>query len=243
MNRGIQKYLENNNATIEFNEGKIEVVYNYGEVGKVDTYKNFDNLFDDIKYKQYADNIKLELEISARQVGKTTRLVESMKNHLEHGGICFLYTMNHKMGKIIADRLVEKKNDGVDHFNQPPDNVYINPKNDICLSFYEENNRVRCFYDEFEFLDFNNKVSYTYDGYYCTTPRKLRRFEDYLKYYSKRKNTVLSAMYKDEDSIMFSLLYETNMNFCSFKQKGYHPYYETYSEEQYNLEIKGDIFK
>lgn len=85
MNKDIQQYLENNNATIRFTKNsKIEVTYDYGQLGKVESYDSFEQMFNWIKFDAYKQKQtqKLKLEISGRQTGKTSRLIDAMVNEI-----------------------------------------------------------------------------------------------------------------------------------------------------------------
>jgi hypothetical protein len=175
----IEDYLRDNNASIRFtNDKRVEVKYDYGEKGKFDSYQNLDELFSDIPYQKYKESLDLYVEISGRQTGKTTRLIEAMYEHLKHGGTCCLFTHSQEWGKLICKQLNEKYQVWINN------NVFINPKpQDFAFMEVNKISRLRYFYDEFEFCE---NIRYQPYGYYCTTLNKLRDYGEYLKY---RRNT------------------------------------------------------
>lgn len=208
MNKEIQEYLETNNVTISFTKnGKIEVNYNYGQLGKVESYDSFEQMFNWIKFDAHKQTQKLELEISGRQTGKTSRLIDAMVKHIEAGGICFLYCSSQDMGRNIRERMIVNNAIGNSY------NVYVNPTESTFLKLSEDDlRRVRYFFDEFDFLKKDHQL-YHPTGYYCTTPSKLRDIADYFQFLEwKNFEHVQDGVYLHNDLLM-KLIIRTNFNF------------------------------
>lgn len=130
--------------------------------------KNYCNL-KKLKLNEWVDSKILELiknniyvEISPRQTGKTTRLVNSVKKFLDRNSnnkkmIPVVVTIKNSMSKIISDMLVDY---GVD-VNRVifSDTMYIHGYRDNVYTF---------FVDEFDFID-RSKLFICENSYYCTT--------------------------------------------------------------------------
>lgn len=209
MNEDIQKYLKNNNATISFtNDCKVEVTYDYGQLGKVEQYDSFNQMFNWIKWDVYNQSIKLELEISGRQTGKTSRLVDAMVKHIKVDGICFLYCISQDMGKIIRSKIQEilpvTELNGI---------VYINPTGlDFAKMDINDLKHVRYFFDEFDFLKKEHQT-YHPTGYYCTTPSKLRDSVTFSKLLAWSKFICNDDNIYSDSDLLERLIMRTNFNF------------------------------
>jgi hypothetical protein len=234
MNREIQKYLEYNNASIRFNRGEIEVTYTYGDLGKVETYKNFDDLFEGIKWESYESTLKLQVEISGRRTGKTSRLIDAMGDHIKNGGICFLYCVSKDMGKLIVDKLIDLF--GSDYIRS---SIFINPSNITIAEIKSEDLiRMRPFYDEFDILKPEHQ-SFNPLGYYCTTPAFLRDSEIVENYFLGRWVDEKEAALGDD--LLLKLIFRSNFNYEHRQNNNLGEYINYISKEQFEIE-SGRIF-
>lgn len=129
------------------------------------------------------------LEISGRQTGKTTRLVNAMIDHLSCGGSCILYTHSRKMFQVICEIIYHEYGDV--------------SKVKYYLDKGIEMERVRNYFDEF---DFNDKLqslgAFDAKGYYCTTVTKLRDIKD---------------LQNPKGDLLLELIKHSNFNFESRK--------------------------
>lgn len=108
------------------------------------------------------------LEISDRQTGKSTRLVQAVKDYInETGGNAIIHAPSVERVQLIA-RFFSKSE--LAH-------VYLATYQDAVRGVYGKN-----FFDEF---DFNETVFYDPHGYYVTTPAHVRNKND-LKYFDKK---------------------------------------------------------
>lgn len=235
MNKEIRQYLENNNAYLHFNRGEIEVTYTYGELGKVEIYKNFDDLFEGIKWESYKSTLKLQVEISGRRTGKTSRLIAAMGDHIKNGGICFVYCVSNQMGQYIIDNLVESF--GGDYIKS---NIYINPSNTKIGEIKSEDLlRSRPFYDEFDVLKPEHQTYHPL-GYYCTTPVFLRdplSVENYfLGRWAGEKEAPLG------DDLLLKLIFRSNFNYEHRMNNDLSEYVDYKSKENSDIDC-GRIFK
>lgn len=208
MNKETQQYLKNNNATISFtNDGKIEVTYNYGQLCRIEQYPSFEDMFDSIKWDIYNQSLKLELEISGRQTGKTSRLIDAMVKHIEAGGICFLYCVSQDMGRMVRERIL------VDHDIDCSYTVYINPTGSTFAERRQDDlRRARYFFDEFDFLKKEHQ-RYSPTGYYCTTPSKLRDSVSFSKLLAWSKFICNDDNSYSDSDLLERLIMRTNFNF------------------------------
>lgn len=142
-------------------------------------------------YKSY----DLYLEISGRHTGKTTRLIDEVIYHATHTGDATVYSTDATTSNFILEKIIER----VKFLNSQYNNMIVQSKLEVILSkihmcpFERTKNSVldnplldimgtsnprsneRCFYDEFDFIDFvQNEYYVDPRGYYCTTPSKLR---------------------------------------------------------------------
>ena len=236
MNKEIQQYLQNNNATIRFENNKIIVNRVYKDtVGLlVDRYNSFDDLFEGVKWESYKSTLKLQVEISGRQTGKTSRLIDAMGDHIKNGGICFLYCVSQDMGRGIINKLIELF--GGDYIRS---SIFINPSN-ITISKIKSEDllRMRPFYDEFDFLKPEHQT-YNEIGYYCTSPSKLR---DMMEFYKLLGWRYFQDNY-DKSDLLIKLILRTNFNFE--KRMNYElmkKFGADYPKEKLRIE-SGEIFK
>ena len=237
MNRKIQEYLENNNATIRFDRGEIEVTYIYGDKGKIETHPSFESMEKHIEYEIYKDSYDIEVEISGRQTGKTTRLCKAVASHVTNGGYAYVYTINNNMGKIIKEKLHEYL--GADYIFSC---VFFN-RGEYAIKtigwISDELKRVRHFYDEFDFFDCMRDVHLDSKGYYCTTPRIGRSYYQFTQFLRNKYN---DRTFDDtEYDIMFRLMDLCKLNYTSYINDFLDP--NSTSKEISSAEIFGRIFK
>lgn len=100
------------------------------------------------------------LEVSGRQVGKTHDLLKVAAEHIRKGGTAVI---------VVGEGMVEMVGD------MSPDSMVIGygqHTDDAMLERIAEMPNVRWFFDEF---DWYKEVPVIPGGYYCTTPRFIRR--------------------------------------------------------------------
>lgn len=102
------------------------------------------------------------LEISARQTGKTTRLVKQVVDDLESGRYqrAMVMTMNHRaardISRLIPHRLLSR--------------VITQPSVGLTRSI-ADSDITRCYYDEFCYITTEYFDDISPNGYYASTPR------------------------------------------------------------------------
>ena len=186
MNKNKQKQFEQwifeNDAIIAINK-KLRYEVTWFETDLIDLYDDYidttvlfddmESMVDDISKRQYnKTHNKLYLEISGRQTGKTTRMVDDMVNHLDNGGMVFLYTsMSASYTKMIIQSVLEK-------YKYDSSKFVINPTENYLKTSDLSNECIRNYYDEFDFN--KNLGGVDFNGYFCTTCSHLRSFEDFL---------------------------------------------------------------
>lgn len=116
--------------------------------------------------------MSLYLEISGRRTGKTNRLISAAVDCAKAGNKTMIIVGNYRMKKF-HEKVNKRKFATIEVFSE------LEIRNMAEMDRCEEQsifNDYRIFYDEFDFFDFNkNKLPIMENGYYCTTPRFLRR--------------------------------------------------------------------
>jgi len=227
MNDKYKNWLENNLATIEFlHENKITLRYliNHKQPYCI-RFDNFNEVYRYINLKIKEENRSdLYVEISGRQTGKTTRMIDDMVKHIKNGGTCCLYTMSHRMRKHIVD-IVNKKviRDNPYTVIFPHEFKYLEEQQILKQS------DIKNYFDEFDFLDLN-EIFFDPNGYYCTTSSKLRN-----------KNDLFNEEKRNNDFLL-KLIWEKNLNYVSYKNDPEKFPISLLGDKTYKVTI-GDIFK
>ena len=128
------------------------------------------------------------LEISPRQTGKTTRLIE-MANHLDETRedvSCILVTMNHHMKRYMCS-----------HFKKNPTILVITQAEvkKTMLGYRGRTVTPILFYDEFDFMEPENVIVNT-EFYYATTAKRMRDYIDIIEWKAGIKRDPMLSLLK-----------------------------------------------
>ena len=109
------------------------------------------------------------LELSPRQVGKTTRLIKAVEKHLSNPQNYACLTF-HKMayGKDIVRKIDSRFHERISYKSTFRNHDNHLRGHDVRLKF---------FFDEFDFFSKLEDVPVIEDGYYCTTGKFTRKIE------------------------------------------------------------------
>lgn len=132
------------------------------------------------------------LEISARQTGKTARMIQEIRN-----------TLNKNLTPILFVHSVLHWNNSLSRFFTNEERTKIR-----IFTLVEEYNRfligrkisqkVRLFYDEFDLFKNPDNVIIDLNGYYQTTPIRLRKIEDIVLFrLGMRKDPLLELLFRN----------------------------------------------
>jgi hypothetical protein len=125
------------------------------------------------------------LEISARQTGKTSRMLDNIIETYKTGKVCIVFSFNHIHGMTIKKRLVKRgyktKYNMVEFYTS-------RERYENAYKGRDKTNHVY-YYDEFDF--YTDDVIIDRNGYYVTTPKKTRTIEDIKNFLSCEKYDVL----------------------------------------------------
>lgn len=130
------------------------------------------------KWEQIAGpslDLKLYVEISPRQVGKTTRLFERMNEWLnsDEKNVAFLQCLKMDYFHQVISKLEPEKRQRV---------LYVQDGNSYDkLQRGIEHHRIAFFCDEFDLLS-KGRFFFVPDGYYCTTPGYYRDKTRYVEW-------------------------------------------------------------
>lgn len=124
------------------------------------------------------------LEISPRRSGKTERLKKSIIKRLMTGKDCFLFTFNYSYtNKLKRD---------ISHICDISNLHTPTNKRDISKFIMGRSfNKPKIYYDEF---DLCKSVILDFDGYYCTTPTRLRTVYDIVAFNKGDKDDPLQVL-------------------------------------------------
>lgn len=162
------------------------------------------------------------LEISGRRTGKTTRLLTAIHKAYMAGERVAVFVPTYGMGNIIRETI--DKNNYIDIEDRHTVEIYINKKEfdkrllDTGLTIED----FKVFYEEFDYFRKNNEVIISENGYYVTTPCKIRR--DY-------KDTENDVLLKLIDMNAGSYVKHINKELVD----------AMYSDNHYKQEIKGEF--
>lgn len=134
------------------------------------------------------ENCELYLEISARQTGKTTRLVSAVVSHAVFSGDCVVVAHNAQTGRMLKE-MIEPELILQEHRNRV---TYVSAGS---LSRWKKNvdhsditfENLRVFYDEFDWFKSDSYFFFDSSGYYTTTPFRLRTADDIVEYKKELK--------------------------------------------------------
>lgn len=121
------------------------------------------------------------LEISARQTGKTKRLVEHMIKTLESGVPEVVLFTKHRFPLISYPQLAVYEDRVIRFTDSHNYNRYALGKRTSPPIYYDE-------------FDIQESVLIREKGYYVTTPTRLRTVEDMLRHFIQPKDTLLSLI-------------------------------------------------
>ena len=130
------------------------------------------------------------LEISARQTGKTTRLIKQAISDAINGHEVIIVTNNVSNKKILYNKIIEEINQkpDIEDFQKSALLTHIR-----LLGVYEVKNFLESecefaeydylwFYDEFDLIREDYQIIFSEDGYYTTTPKRNRTVEDIISH-------------------------------------------------------------
>jgi hypothetical protein len=118
-----QRWMRDNNASISYKPHNGS----YTWVFESDNHTNiYDDEYSDLKTKidyhiYHETENHFYLEISGRQTGKTTRMIEAMNYHIKNGGTCVVCCYKYNNFKIILDQYKSRYN-----LNNQRDILYYN---------------------------------------------------------------------------------------------------------------------
>jgi hypothetical protein len=112
-------------------------------------------------------NKNLYLEISPRMTGKSDRLLLAVMQHINEGGTAVVYTPSLALGKSLYNKVLPS-------YQIPSRLYFVGNGGDYLRALNLSDPKTRLFYDEFDHLD-PEKVYWSTDGYYVTTPAKIRK--------------------------------------------------------------------
>ncbi len=160
------------------------------------------------------------LEISGRRSGKTTRLIKDVIKNITAG--INVVTVIHNKNNMINI---------VDSHNYAGSFDCVTYKDYILDWTMYDNHKI--YFDEFDFMD--NKVPILEDGYYCTTPMKMRTEKDYYNFAHGIDRDILLELVNVNDN--FYKKYSINQE--DMKQLSYS---HLFTEDLYHRECLGNFF-
>jgi hypothetical protein len=205
MDKIITKYLNNTDHKILCRDDNWNLQVDFKFVGytkSFDTLKSLESFLYNEAYKSFKK--PFYLEISGRQTGKTTRMIEDMHRHIEQGGIACICCSTTRMTNHIKNIFMEKYKslDRVISWD-----TYEHPEH----SDGYDKRVIRNYFDEF---DFNERASFDPNGYYCTTACRVRNIRNFLP---KSNNNVEVVFNTLNDFLFYKLVNHCNHNFESHK--------------------------
>lgn len=108
------------------------------------------------------------LEISGRRTGKTTRMLKAIDKAYEEGKHIAIFSRNKYEENNIIKHIREEELDGIKIFRSKKD------FQEQLLGKSLSMNDFKVFYDEFDYIRNQKDIIISDDGYYVTTPAKIR---------------------------------------------------------------------
>ena len=166
------------------------------------------------------------LEVSGRQSGKTTRLVNHAIKYAEKGEHVVIVCMNeiHKKNLISVLSEISTKEIKFCRINIATYHDYV-----LDQMMYD---RHKIYFDEFDSM--NDEIPIIKNGYYVTTPLKLRTQKDIHNFYYKNYKDILLKLWVTND-------YYCEKHTMDIERMKYLSYNEQYSNDLYYRQCLGNF--
>lgn len=174
------------------------------------------------------------LEISGRQSGKTTRLIEKARGLSRRGENCYIFTVNNQIKRLLQNQI------GGSEINVCSSNNFLHDSQLV----HEINSRKKkhLLFDEFDFYVDESKevISHLCSNsnlklYFATTPSRQRSLEEIKRHYDSEDHHFDLLIQLIE---MVDFKYETFLNEDMVKDNSR----SLLSEEQKKMEVYGSVF-
>lgn len=150
------------------------------------------------------------LEISGRQTGKSTRLVDNVVSRILNGDRCIVFGFSSNWTHELNNKILSKLYNIV---IEKPVTLHM-PEFFVKREMYDrylkhnphiDEDDLYVYYDEFDMLSENNKMILSNNGYYVTTAIKTRTLEDRLLHAAGFKPDNLLDLEKMNNNMIVSI--------------------------------------